>query len=51
MVSDFSSLALLLSAAVLLGNELEIEITMGDMPQADEAIIDILEIRSEEHTV
>ena len=42
--SDFSSLALLLSAAVLLGNELEIEITMGDMPQADEAIIDILEI-------
>jgi len=27
-----------------LGNELEIEISMGDMPQADEAIIDILEI-------
>ena len=42
--SDFSSLALLLSSAVLLGNELEIELSMGDMPQADEAIIDILEI-------
>ena len=41
--SDFSSLALLLSAAVLLGENLSIEMTMGDMPQADEAIIDILE--------
>ena len=41
--SDFSSLALLLSAAVLLGENLSIQMTMGDMPQADEAIIDILE--------
>ncbi len=41
--SDFSSLALLLSASVLLGENLSIEMTMGDMPQADEAIIDILE--------
>jgi len=42
--SDFSSLALLLSAAVLLGDELTIEMTMGDLPQGDEKIIDILEI-------
>jgi len=42
--SDFSSLALLLSASVLLGENLSIQMTMGDMPQADEAIIDILEI-------
>ena len=41
--SDFSSLALLLSASVLLGENLSIEMTMGDMPQADEAITDILE--------
>ena len=41
--SDFSSLALLLSASVLLGENLSIQMTMGDMPQADEAIIDILE--------
>ena len=41
--SDFSSLALLLSAAVLLGENLSIQMTMGDMPQADETIIDILE--------
>ena len=41
--SDFSSLALLLSAAVLLGENLSIQMTMGNMPQADEAIIDILE--------
>jgi 3-phosphoshikimate 1-carboxyvinyltransferase len=42
--SDFSSLALLLSAAVLLGEDLTIQISTGSMPQADEAIIDILEI-------
>jgi 3-phosphoshikimate 1-carboxyvinyltransferase len=41
--SDFSSISLLLSAAVLLGEDLTIQMTMGDMPQADEAIIDILE--------
>jgi len=42
--SDFSSLALLLVAAVLLGENLTIKISTGSMPQADEAIIDILEI-------
>ena len=42
--SDFSSLALLLSASVLLGEDLTIQISTGNMPQADEAIIDILEI-------
>ena len=42
--SDFSSLALLLSASVLLGEDLSIQISTGSMPQADEAIIDILEI-------
>ena len=41
--SDFSSLALLLAAAVLLGKDLTIKASMGSMPQADEAIIDILE--------
>ena len=42
--SDFSSLALLLVAAVLLGDNLTIKASTGSMPQADEAIIDILEI-------
>ena len=41
--SDFSNLALLLSANVLLGDGLIIDISLGDMPQGDEAIIDILE--------
>ena len=41
--SDFSNLALLLSANVLLGDGLSIEISLDDMPQGDEAIIDILE--------
>ena len=41
--SDFSNLALLLSANVLLGDGLTIEINLGDMPQGDEAIVDILE--------
>lgn len=42
--TDFSSLALLLSASVLLGDDLTIEMTMGSLPQGDEKIIDILEI-------
>ena len=42
--ADFSSLALLLSAAVLLGDDLTFEITEGNLPQADEKIIDILKI-------
>ena len=41
--SDFSSLALLLAASVLLGDSLTIKASLGSMPQADEAIIDILE--------
>jgi len=40
--SDFSSLALLLSAAVLIGDKLQIEITKSDLPQGDEVYIDIL---------
>ena len=41
--SDFSNLALLLSANVLLGDSLKIKISLGDLPQGDEAIVDILE--------
>ena len=41
--SDFSNLALLLAANVLLGDGLTIEISLGAMPQGDEAIVDILE--------
>jgi len=41
--SDFSNLALLLAANVLLGDGLTIEINLGDMPQGDEVIVDILE--------
>ena len=41
--SDFSNLALLLAANVLLGDGLTVEINLGDMPQGDEAIVDILE--------
>ena len=41
--SDFSNLALLLAANVLLEDGLNIEISLGDMPQGDEAIVDILE--------
>ena len=41
--SDFSNLALLLAANVLLDDGLDIEINLGDMPQGDEAIVDILE--------
>ena len=41
--SDFSNLALLLSATVLIGNNVSIKISMGDLPQGDELFIDILE--------
>jgi 3-phosphoshikimate 1-carboxyvinyltransferase len=41
--SDFSNLALLLAANVLLGDGMTIEISLGDMPQGDEVIVDILE--------
>ena len=40
---DFSSLALLLSSAVLNGDEVIIEGDLGDLPQGDEVFIDILE--------
>ncbi len=40
--SDFSSLALLLSASVLIGDNLQIEATMNDLPQGDEYFIEIL---------
>jgi 3-phosphoshikimate 1-carboxyvinyltransferase len=40
---DFSSLALLLSAAVLNGEEISIKGNLGDLPQGDEVFIDILE--------
>ena len=40
---DFSSLALLLSAAVLNGEEVSIKGSLGDLPQGDEVFIDILE--------
>ena len=41
--SDFSNLALLLAANVLVGNNTTIKISMGDFPQGDELFIDILE--------
>ena len=40
---DFSSLALLLSAAVLNGDETIIKGSIGNLPQGDEVFIDILE--------
>lgn len=40
--SDFSSLALLLSSSVLIGNDLEIIAKMSDLPQGDECFFDIL---------
>lgn len=40
--SDFSSVALLLSASVLVGEKLTVKISIGDLAQGDEAIIDIL---------
>ena len=41
--SDFSSMALLLSAAVLLGENMSIEATIGDLPQGDREILSYLE--------
>ena len=41
--SDFSSMALLLSAAVLLGEDMSIEASIGDLPQGDQEIISYLE--------
>jgi len=49
--TDFSSLALLLSAAVLLGDDLTFKITKGDLPQGDEKIIDILKILGVDATI
>lgn len=40
--TDFSSLALLLSAAILVGDNLRFEFTLGDLPQGDEKIISFL---------
>ena len=40
--SDFSSLALLLSASVLIGDNLQIEATLSDLPQGDEYFIEVL---------
>ena len=40
---DFSSLALLLSAAVLIGKDVSIKGNIGELPQGDEVFIDILE--------
>ena len=41
--SDFSNLALLLAANILLGDTLKIKISLGELPQGDEEIVDILE--------
>ena len=41
--SDFSSMALLLSAAVLLGDDFSIHASVGDLPQGDREIINHLE--------
>ena len=41
--SDFSNLALLLAANVLLGDNLKISISLGELPQGDEKIVDVLE--------
>jgi 3-phosphoshikimate 1-carboxyvinyltransferase len=41
--SDFSSMALLFSAAVLLGEDMSIEASIGDLPQGDKEIISYLE--------
>ena len=40
---DFSSLAILLAAAVLIGKDITIKGNIGDLPQGDEIFIDILE--------
>jgi len=54
--SDFSNLALLLSANILLGDNLKIQISLGELPQGDEEIIDILEklgviVTLDDHTI
>jgi 3-phosphoshikimate 1-carboxyvinyltransferase len=41
--ADFSSMALLLSAAVLVGNHMEISAPIGDLPQGDKEMITHLE--------
>ncbi len=41
--SDFSSMALLLSAAVLLGKNMAIDASLGDLPQGDREILSYLE--------
>jgi len=41
--SDFSSMALLLSAAVLLGKDMKIDASLGDLPQGDREILSYLE--------
>ena len=41
--SDFSSMALLLSAAVLLGEKMSIEASIGDLPQGDREILSYLD--------
>ncbi|NIP62886.1 MAG: 3-phosphoshikimate 1-carboxyvinyltransferase [Nitrosopumilaceae archaeon] len=41
--SDFSSLALLLSAAILVGKDLVVKINSEDLPQADKKFLEILE--------
>lgn len=41
--SDFSSMALLLSAAVLIGNNMTISASVGDLPQGDREMITHLE--------
>ncbi len=41
--SDFSSMALLLSAAVLLGEDMSIDASLGDLPQGDREILTYLE--------
>lgn len=40
--SDFSSLAMLLSASILVGDNITIKTTIDELPQADRAIFDIL---------
>ena len=41
--SDFSSMALLLSAAILIGNKMTISASVGDLPQGDKEMISHLE--------
>lgn len=41
--SDFSSMALLLSASVLVGNDMAISAPIGNLPQADKEMISFLE--------